>query len=134
MLKKKKKKKKDPLPANSSFPTLVDAANCALSKVDLQVGSYFAAYRGISLCTNCVASQDKIALISPAVTHVLSQDSPVQASLPTSQSYLKIIDVPFFLPGSTDPITLDHVKKTIGHSHMASSFTLANTPHVMRNS
>jgi hypothetical protein len=125
----------DPLPADSSFPSIIGAANCVLTRVDLWVDSCFAAaYGGISLHTNRIANQDKIGLIGGAVTHVLAWDSLVQVSLPTLRSYLKIVDVPFFLPGSTDQITPDHIKATIGHSHMAASFVLANTPHVMRNS
>jgi hypothetical protein len=57
----------DPIPANSSFPSIVGTANRALSRVDLRVDSCFAAYGRISLCTNCVANQDKIALISPGL-------------------------------------------------------------------
>ncbi|KXN89190.1 hypothetical protein AN958_06129, partial [Leucoagaricus sp. SymC.cos] len=52
----------------------------------------------------------------------------------TSQSYLKIVDIPYFQPGTTDPMDSDYVKGVMAKSHMAPSFTLANTPCVMHNS
>jgi hypothetical protein len=73
-------------------------------------------------------------LIGPAIACALSLESPVTATLPSSQSYLKIINVPYFITGSSDLITPAHICDIMGKSHMASSFSLANTPRMMQNS
>ncbi|KXN86100.1 hypothetical protein AN958_10502 [Leucoagaricus sp. SymC.cos] len=87
----------DPLPSSSQFPALVGAANCSLSKSDLQVDSCHFAYGGISLLTSRVASQGKIDLVKAGVSHLLSlAEGGVEAALPHSQSYLKVMDIPFF--------------------------------------
>jgi hypothetical protein len=79
-----------------------------------------------------VASQDEIILIATSVNKSLVPSKPTTTSLPTSQSYLKIDDVPYF-KGST-PITSTEIYDIMGLSHMVSSFSLANTPCVMQNS
>ncbi|KXN89366.1 hypothetical protein AN958_05790 [Leucoagaricus sp. SymC.cos] len=122
----------EPVPAASSFPSLVGVANRSLAKVDLRVDSCVAAYGGISLLTSRVASPEEIQVIAAAIHQHLGRD--VQAALPTSRSYLKIVDVPYFCPGSKDFIDSGYVREVMRRSHMASSFTLANSPRVMRNS
>ncbi|KXN87208.1 hypothetical protein AN958_09066, partial [Leucoagaricus sp. SymC.cos] len=52
----------------------------------------------------------------------------------TSQSYLKIVDIPYFWPSTTDSMDSDYMKGIMAKLHMAPSFTLANTPCVMHNS
>ncbi|KXN92111.1 hypothetical protein AN958_09165 [Leucoagaricus sp. SymC.cos] len=116
----------------SSFPSLVGVANCSLAKVDLRVDLCASAYGGISLFTSCVATAEEIQLVAAAVHKHLGYQ--VSASLPTSWSYLKIVDVPYFRPGTMDPVDSDYVKGIMAKSHMAPSFTLANAPCVMRNS
>jgi hypothetical protein len=58
---------------------------------------------------------------------------PAVAALPTLRSYLKIIDVPYFI-GTDTPLTSPFIKEAMGKSHLASLFTLANSPRVMQNS
>jgi hypothetical protein len=58
---------------------------------------------------------------------------PAIAALPTLQSYLKIVNVPYFV-GTDTPLTSPFIKEAMGTSHLASLFTLANSPRVMRNS
>jgi hypothetical protein len=64
---------------------------------------------------------------------MLTLPVPAAASLPTSQSYLKIVDVPYFV-GTDTPLTSPFIKEAMGKSHLASLFTLANSPRVMQNS
>ncbi|KXN85041.1 hypothetical protein AN958_11779 [Leucoagaricus sp. SymC.cos] len=124
----------DPLPSSSQFPALMGAANRSLSKSDLQVDSCHFTYGGISLLTSRVASQAEIDLVSSSVQRLLSlAEGGVEASLPRSQSYLKIVDVPFF-KADGDQVTSADVRAVMGKSHLAPSFTLANSPQVMRNS
>jgi hypothetical protein len=121
----------DPVPPPFQFTMMVSNVNRSLThaKSDLWVDLCIAAYRGISLLTNQVATQGKIDLITTSINKGLVPLKPVTASLPTLQSYLKIVDVPYFR-GSV-PITPPKICNVIGLSHMASSFSLANTPHVM---
>ncbi|KXN84627.1 Cytochrome P450 1A1 [Leucoagaricus sp. SymC.cos] len=98
-------------------------ANRSLAKVDLQVDSCTLAYGGLALLTSHVATAEEIQLVASAVHKHLGHQ--VLAFLPTSQSYLKIIDVPYFWPGTMDPMDSDYVKGIMAKSHMAPSFTLA---------
>ncbi|KXN87984.1 hypothetical protein AN958_07803 [Leucoagaricus sp. SymC.cos] len=123
----------DPLPSSSQFPALVGAANRSLSKSDLQVDSCHFAYGGISLLTSRVTSQAEIDLVSSSVQHLLSlTEGRVEASLPKSRSYLKIMDIPFF-KADGDQVTSADVRAVMGKSHLAPSFTLVNSPQVMCN-
>ncbi|KXN91773.1 Endoplasmic reticulum mannosyl-oligosaccharide 1,2-alpha-mannosidase [Leucoagaricus sp. SymC.cos] len=101
----------------STIPGPSWAANHSLSKGNLWVDFCHFAYGGISLLTSHVASQAEIDL----------------ASLPKSQSYLKIMDIPFFKVDG-DQITSADVRVVMEKSHLVPSFTLANSPWVMHNS
>jgi hypothetical protein len=101
--------------------------NHALSRSNLWVDSCYAAYGDLTLLTNCVASQTEIDLIGGAVMQMLALPMPAIASLPTSRSYLKIINVPYFI-GTDTPLTSPFIKEAMGKSHLASLFTLANSP------
>jgi hypothetical protein len=83
---------------------IVGSANCILGKGDLQVDSCYAAYGGIALLTTCITSQAEINLIATTVMQTLALPVPAAASLPTSQSYLKIVDVSYFV-GTDTPLT-----------------------------
>jgi hypothetical protein len=74
----------DTLPSGSKLPAIVSLANHALSKSDLQVDSCYAAYGGLTLLTNHVASQSEIDLIGGAVTQSLTLPMPTVAALPMS--------------------------------------------------
>jgi hypothetical protein len=123
----------DPLPPTSKFPAIIGSANHILSKGGLQVNSCYAAYGGLALLTTCVASQAEIDLITTAIMQMLALPMPAAASLPTSQPYLKIVDVPYFV-GTDIPLTSPFIRDAMGKSHLASLFTLANSPRVMQNS
>jgi hypothetical protein len=117
----------DPLLSGSKLPAIIGLANHALSRSDLWVDSCYAAYGGLTLLTNCIASQSEIDLIGGAVMEMLTLPMPAAASLPTSRSYLKIINVPYFT-GTDTPLTSLFIKEAMGKSHLASLFTLANSP------
>jgi hypothetical protein len=74
----------DTLSSGSKLPVIVGSANCALSRSDLWVDSCYAAYGGLTLLTNCVASQSEIDLIGGAVMQMLALPMPAAAALPTS--------------------------------------------------
>jgi hypothetical protein len=94
----------DPLPPASRFPAIVGLANRMLSKGDLWVNSCYTAYGGIALLITCVVTQAEIDLIATAVMQTLTLPMPAAASLPTSWSYLNIVDVPYFV-GTDTPLT-----------------------------
>jgi hypothetical protein len=121
----------DPIPPAFRFTAIVSHVNRSLTsaKSDLWVDLCIHAYGEISLLTNCIATQSEISLIGSAVTAGLAPLKPAEASLPTSRSYLKIVDVPYFR--GLVPITPDQIHDVMGQSHMASSFILTNTPHMM---
>jgi hypothetical protein len=105
---------------------IVGLANRILSKGNLWVDSCYSAYGGLALLTTCVASQAEIDLIATAIMQTLTLPVPT-ASLPTSQSYLKIVNIPYFVRTDT-PLTSPFIKEAMGKSHLASLFTLANSP------
>jgi hypothetical protein len=117
----------DSLLSGSKLPTIVGLANCALSKSDLWVNSCYTAYGGLTLLTNHVASQTEIDLIGGTVMQMLTLPMPATTSLPTLQSCLKIVNVPYFT-GTDTPLTSPFIKEAMGKSHLASLFTLANSP------
>jgi hypothetical protein len=117
----------DSLPSSSKLPAIVGLVNHALSKSNLQVDSCYAAYGGLTLLTNCIANQTEIDLIGVTVMQMLTLPMPAAASLPMLQSYLKIVDVPYFIRTDT-PLTSPFIKEAMGKSHLASLFTLANSP------
>jgi hypothetical protein len=124
----------DPIPPAFRFTAIASHINHSLTstKSDLWVDSCIHVYGGISLLTNRIATQSEISLIGSTVTAGLAPLKPAEASLPTSRSYLKIINVPYFR--GLVPITPDQICDIMGQSYMASSFILANMPHVMQNS
>jgi hypothetical protein len=121
----------DPIPPMFCFSAIVGRVNCSLTSAesDLRVDSCIHMYGGISLLTNCIATQSEISLIGSAITAGLAPLKPAESSLPTSRSYLKIVDVPYFR--GLVPITPDQIRDVMGQSHMVSSFILANSPRVM---
>jgi hypothetical protein len=117
----------DPLPPSNKLPTITSLANCPLSRSNLWVDSCYAAYGGLTLLTNRIASQTEIDLIGSTVMQMLTLPMPTATSLPTLQSYLKIVNVPYFV-GTDTPLTSPFIKEAMGKSHLASLFTLANSP------
>jgi hypothetical protein len=83
------------------IPTLIAASNHTLANSNLQVESAHFMYKGIALSTNAVASVSDLDMVSVAISHALGRSTPTLAYLPPSQSYLKIVDVPYFVPGTT---------------------------------
>ncbi|KXN84951.1 1,2-dihydroxy-3-keto-5-methylthiopentene dioxygenase 1, partial [Leucoagaricus sp. SymC.cos] len=102
----------DLLPSSLQFSALVGTAN---------------SYERISLLISHVAIQSEIDLVKSGVQHLLSlAESGVEAALPCSQSYLKVIDIPFFKTDGQQ-VTASDIWAVMEKSHMADSFTLANS-------
>jgi hypothetical protein len=126
-----------PLEAPSSantFPTLVGTINCALGKKSsLWVQSIHHAYGGLSLLTNNIATLPELGQVADAVKTGLGQDSLVLASLPHSQSYLKVVDIPIFKPGSSEKINSAFAHKVMLESPVGHLISFASSPRIMHN-
>jgi hypothetical protein len=109
---------------------ILTLANHSLGKGNLWVDSCYTTYGGLTLLTTHVTTQAKINLIATAIQQTLALPMPIATSLPTSQSYLKIVNVPYLLRSGA-PISSNFIRNAMGKSHLASSFTLANSPQVM---
>jgi hypothetical protein len=73
-------------------------------------------------------------MVSTAISRALGRSTPTPASLPQSRSYLKIVDVPYFVPGTTFPVKPAYILEVMCASPMATSFDLTGTLWVMHNS
>jgi hypothetical protein len=112
----------------NSIPAIVSECNRALStaRSTLRVESANFAYKGLSLVTTFVARASDLAIVRQSVSATTGLDS-LDAALPQSRSFLKILDVPF-------PVDTADVTNAMADSPFADAFILAATPRTMRNS
>ncbi|KAF9440904.1 hypothetical protein P691DRAFT_779968 [Macrolepiota fuliginosa MF-IS2] len=96
------------IPPDTSLPTLVNMANRALvqAKSTLKVDSARLSPCGITCATASVPSSLDLDIIEATLS---SRLLGAHVSIPASQSFIKIIDVPFFKPDSMDPFTSTEV-------------------------
>jgi hypothetical protein len=121
-------------PSANTFPTFVGTINCALrKKSSLQVQSIHHMYGGLSLLTNNVATPPELEQVVDAVKTGLGQDSPVLASLPHLQSYLKVMDVPILKPGSSEKIDSAFARKVMLESPVGHLISFASSLRIMHN-
>jgi hypothetical protein len=121
-------------PSANTFPTLVGTINRALGKKSsLRVQSIHHMYGGLSLLTNNIATLPKLEQVADAVKTGLGRDSPVLASLPRSQSYLKVVDVPIFRPGSSEKIDSAFARKVMLEFPVEHLISFASSLRIMRN-
>jgi len=86
------------------------------------------AYGGFTVLCDCVASQEELYAIRGGATPVFPVGARVMAILPTSTSYLKLVDVPFlFYTGQT--ITSEKVMEFIQGLPAASCYLDGATPY-----
>src|SRR6267154_411362 len=122
--------------SGATFPGIVAQANRALDKSSLEVESVHFAYGGISLLTSRVPSPAEIALLAGAVGIRLNLREPPSASLPRSRTFMKILDVPYYMQddkGKTLSIDSAFIRRILVVSHLAPHIDLANSPRIMRN-
>jgi len=126
-----------PIPPAMRFPSIVQACNTKLgSWSTCKVESCHSAYKGIALLTSQVPTPAQIATVAAAVHKLLNLPDTVEvnASLPRSRSFLKVLDVPYIRPSDDKPITPDNIRDAFQKSPLASHIQLANSPRIMRNS
>jgi hypothetical protein len=118
----------------NTFPTLVGTINHTLrKKSSLQVQSIHHVYRGLSLLTNNVTSLPELEQVADTIRSGLGWDFLVSASLPWSQSYLKIVDIPIFKPESTDKINSAFTCKVMLESSVGHLISFASSLCMMCN-
>ncbi|KAF9440136.1 hypothetical protein P691DRAFT_824434 [Macrolepiota fuliginosa MF-IS2] len=91
------------IPKDTSLPSMVKSANNALArtKLTLRVDSAHFSPHGITCATANIPSTSDLDIIEATLSGGLLG---AHICIPASQSFIKIIDVPFFKPGTTKPI------------------------------
>src|SRR4051812_19638693 len=93
------------------------------------------AYEGIAIATNTVAWQSDVDLVRNAVKRAFPNSPKVWVGLPTSTSYLKMIDVPLFVDRDMKvKVHRDDIKAAMEKSPLAQHFTLAGPARVAHDS
>jgi hypothetical protein len=105
----------------------------ALHHSSLVVESAVVSRDGYSVVTSTVASDSDLLQVQGAARMCHLDAKHVDAALPTSTSYLKLVDVPFFTVGDVC-ITPDGVMAQIGKSGFASLVVLQTPARVVRDS
>jgi hypothetical protein len=90
------------------------------------------AYGGFSISTDCVASDTEIGAIRDGVREAYPAATRVEAALPTSTSYLKLVDVPRRI-GESD-VTPEMVVARIAGAGLSDLVVLVTPPRVIRDS
>ena len=92
------------------------------------------AYGRYTISCDRVASQEELYTICDGATPVFPVGTKVMAILPTSMSYLKLVDVPYLFPHTGQTVTLEKVMEYIQRSPVASSVILTAPLRVVHNS
>ena len=92
------------------------------------------AYGGFTILCDRVATQEELYAIRDGATPVFPAGAKVMAILPTSTSYLKLVDVPYLFPHTGQTVTPEKVMEHIRRSPAASSVILTAPLRVVRNS
>ncbi|KAF9439672.1 hypothetical protein P691DRAFT_769156 [Macrolepiota fuliginosa MF-IS2] len=111
------------IPSDTSLPTLVVMANRALAwaKSTLKVDSACLSPCGITCATATVPSTSDLNIIKATLSSGLLGAC---VSIPVSQSFIKIVDIPFFKSGTMDPFSSTEVDAQLQHSIIPSDFVV----------
>ncbi|KAF9439944.1 hypothetical protein P691DRAFT_784181 [Macrolepiota fuliginosa MF-IS2] len=105
----------------TSLPTLVTMANRALAqaKSTLKVDSACLSPRGITCATATVPSTSDLDIVEATLSGGLLRAC---VTIPASQSFIKIVDIPFFKSSTTDPFTSAEVDAQLQCSIIPANF------------
>jgi len=92
------------------------------------------AYGRYTVLCDRVANQEELYAIRNGASPVFPGGAKVMAILPTSTSYLKLVDVPYLFPHTGQTVTPEKVMDYIRRSPAASSVILMAPLRVVRNS
>jgi len=125
------------LAPNLDVARLHNAVNQALTTARAKVAvlSSGPAYDGYSLTTSQVANVKDLEIIRGAVAPLLPTGLQYWVGLPTSTSFVKIVDVPYYSNlVNKVKTTVEEVKAAIAASPLAENFKYAAEPRLVRNS
>ncbi|KAF9439863.1 hypothetical protein P691DRAFT_768695 [Macrolepiota fuliginosa MF-IS2] len=111
------------IPSNTSLPSLVNTANCALTcaRSTLKVDSAYISPCGITCVTASIPSTLDLNIIEATLSGGLLG---VHISIPASRSFIKIVDVPFFQDGTTTPFSNAEVDTQLQCSIIPSDYVV----------
>ncbi|CAA7267357.1 unnamed protein product [Cyclocybe aegerita] len=100
----------------------------------LKVTSIVCAYDGLSLVTPAIASPSDLDILCNFIHESLPTGTPFEVALPSSTSFIKILDIPYFDPKGLK-ITQEALEKALRTSVHAEVFAYLSTkPRIDRNS
>ncbi|KAF9440162.1 hypothetical protein P691DRAFT_783167 [Macrolepiota fuliginosa MF-IS2] len=111
------------IPKDTSLPSMVKTANSSLActKSTLQVDSACFTPCGITCATASVPTTSNLNIIGATLSSGLLG---AHICILASQSFIKIVDVPFFKPGTTEPIPSTEVGAQLQHSIIPSNYVV----------
>ncbi|KAF9439977.1 hypothetical protein P691DRAFT_784047 [Macrolepiota fuliginosa MF-IS2] len=109
------------IPSDTSLPSLVNMANCALTcaRSTLKVNTAYISPCGITCVMASVPSTSDLNIIKATLSGGLLGAC---VSILASRSFIKIIDVPFFQAGTATPFSNAEVDAQLQHSIIPSNF------------
>jgi len=119
-----------------NFNLFVKRAQAALAsaELNLRVLSMADAYGGYTVYTEEVPHPNAINVICGLAVSIFQTDS-LYVGFPTSTSYIKIMDVPYYRNvAKREPVTVDTIKEALGSSPLSEHFVLARNPRINHNS
>jgi hypothetical protein len=107
----------------------------SMCRSKLSAQSVSTAYGGYSIATDGVATSDDLQYIVQGATVVFPTECTVSADLPTSMSYLKLVDVLYFWPvATTTPVTVEAVLSQMAKASLKDDLILTGPPRIVCNS
>ena len=88
----------------------------------------------VTIASNVVASQFNLQVMERYVKNIeniMSDDIQI-SRLPQLKSYLKIIEIPYFVEGTNSPITPDNIKSIIKFNYIFNNLMLTFKPRVIK--
>ena len=110
--------------------------NHALKSIKSSVCTDFiyADNNGVIISTNNVASNSDLQEIEKYTKNSLqtSDDNIMSPWLPQSKSYLKIIDIPYFVDKSNTYISSEDIERILKKNHIFNDIVLASKPRIIK--
>ncbi|KAF9441711.1 hypothetical protein P691DRAFT_765975 [Macrolepiota fuliginosa MF-IS2] len=119
------------IPNDTSLPTMVTKANKALAhaKSTLKVDSACFSPCGIMCATAHIPSTKDLDIIEATLSDGLLG---AHTSIPASQSFIKIVDIPYFKPSTTKPLPSAKLNAQLKHSIIPADYVVHT--HFVHNS
>jgi len=110
--------------------------NHALKSIKSSVCTNFiyADNKGVIISTNNVASNSDLQEIKKYIKNSLqtSDNNIMSPQLPQSKSYLKIVDIPYFVNKSNTHISSENIECILKNNHIFNDIVLASKPRIIK--